>query len=158
MNNYYNHKRLSANDYNKTKILLNESIKYIIQNLPLEFVADNSNGDCITICNTTEEKYISAIFSVKLGDYITRFIDASKLYLEISNEFRALIHFYRSESRIELELDYFAKSLIDKSLIDGRMFTTFQDVQPSKTEKKYISLHDHTLLNYRVVWFFEFKI
>lgn len=156
MNSYYNHKRLSANDCNKNKILLNESIKYIIQNLPLECVCVDIS-DPLIICHSTEEKYISTLFGEKLCTYVTRFIEVSKLYLEISNEFRAIIHFYKSESRIELELDYFAKSLIDKSLIDGRMFTIFQDNQPSKTEKKYINFYDHTFLNYRVIWFFEFK-
>jgi hypothetical protein len=96
-------------------------------------------------------------FSILFKYQIYKFGKLLKSYKKIIPEFECEIYIYPFESRADLVVDYAAKSILNKDLIENRQCHVFQAHQP-KESFNYTSDKDHVWNDYRVRFYFKFPL
>jgi hypothetical protein len=109
------------------------------------------------ICIGETEPCQKLDFSITFKFLIHRFIKILKSYKKIVPEFECEIYIYPFESRADLVVDYAAKSILSKDLIENRHCHVFQAHQPSEPFN-YTADQDYVWNDYRVHFYFEFPL
>ena len=141
---------------------LNDCISKIMNSIDtelkkLEETIKSNESKYYDICIGETEPCQKIDFSITFKYLMHRFIKMLKSYKQIVPEFECEIYIYPFESRADLVVDYAAKSIINKSLIENCRCHVFQAHQPNEPFT-YRTDQDCVWNDFRIHFYFEFPL